>query len=677
MIPSTINYFRKRTQQKTAEPQAKILAQANINKKTNQKPEAPMRNIAAPVIHSEEKSKGVVSSEAVAGNVSIEVDIDYRNFEFTPLEPFESITFEKYCGPTPESNWVIPGKVLVGAYPASSDDVETYELLMSIMKLNITTFVCLQQEYRANVTEDMWRRGNSLRPYFEDVKVFARNKEYLRSNNLFSDIPDEEGFKFVHFPIRDCSISDDTGVLRLCKDLVNALSRGEIMYIHCWGGHGRTGTVVCIMLHLMYGLSAEEAMERCQFVHDLRQCPVVVGSPQTQTQRDQVTRVIAYLETSASSPTSRIMIMSSGDSATSGSTVGRVTCGNLMELLEEEDVDEGLQYSDDDDINLKSITSFTSDITSVTGMDVASAIDDKINSNTSVFMPPLPPDSTSTSGSVLQLSVVENLDTRIEILSPTSTIGPPTIGSIFYTYSESNDSSETSSTTISSPSLVSRSPLAVSPLVTSSVTMQHSPIRTPNNLPYNTTTNNNTNNSTTSSSTSINNDNSFLSTPISVAKVPLVLEHVVSVHNSQSSTTKHRVVGSNNSDLVTLLDQASIGTSSPGNGNSIYGTTSGIDTSSLGDCIPLMRKLTSDAFDYEGADYISEDDFNSIPNQTFVARRTTEDLYDVLEENKKTWNTLKVVHENVNEDGAADRMIIDGIYDSISEELTSTAPATI
>jgi len=64
------------------------------------------------------------------------------------------------------------------------------------------------------------------------------------------------------------------------------------MYLHCWGGHGRTGTLVSIMLHLMYGLEPEMAMKRCQFVHDIRKCPVVVGSPQTQTQRDQVVRVI-------------------------------------------------------------------------------------------------------------------------------------------------------------------------------------------------------------------------------------------------------------------------------------------------------------------------------------------------------------------------------------------------
>ena len=38
-------------------------------------------------------------------------------------------------------------------------------------------------------------------------------------------------------------------------------------------------------------------MRRCQFVHDLRQCPVAVSSPQTQPQRDQVTRIINRLMT--------------------------------------------------------------------------------------------------------------------------------------------------------------------------------------------------------------------------------------------------------------------------------------------------------------------------------------------------------------------------------------------
>lgn len=42
-------------------------------------------------------------------------------------------------------------------------------------------------------------------------------------------------------------------------------------------------------------MSAKQAFEYCQAVHDLRTCPVEVGSPQTQSQRQQVVRVIAAL----------------------------------------------------------------------------------------------------------------------------------------------------------------------------------------------------------------------------------------------------------------------------------------------------------------------------------------------------------------------------------------------
>eukprot|EP01035_Chromulina_nebulosa_P025258 gene25258-32959_t len=85
---------------------------------------------------------------------------NFKNFKFKPLESMFSLKLATYIGPTPESNWVIPGVLLVGAYPASQDDAETLDLLTSILQLGITKFVCLQLEYKANVTESDWRRGS-------------------------------------------------------------------------------------------------------------------------------------------------------------------------------------------------------------------------------------------------------------------------------------------------------------------------------------------------------------------------------------------------------------------------------------------------------------------------------------------------------------------------------------
>mmetsp|Transcript_14351 Transcript_14351/g.21503 ORF Transcript_14351/g.21503 Transcript_14351/m.21503 type:complete len:590 (-) Transcript_14351:312-2081(-) len=223
--------------------------------------------------------------------------IDYISCNFQELDTGTGITYEKYCGPTPESNWVIPGKLLVGAYPASQDDAETFELLTSILRLGVNQFICLQLEYKTEgVTEAMWRRGQALRPYFEDVKLLVKNKHMFKILSQDSNVCDANDLDFVHFPIKDCSVTDDNGVFDLALKLVEDINKGNVQYLHCWGGHGRTGTLVCIMLHLMYGMDAHAAMAYCQKVHDLRQCPVAVGSPQTQSQRDQVIRIIRIAE---------------------------------------------------------------------------------------------------------------------------------------------------------------------------------------------------------------------------------------------------------------------------------------------------------------------------------------------------------------------------------------------
>ena len=71
---------------------------------------------------------------------------------------------QDYVGPTEESNWVLPGRLLVGAYPAALDDEVNDSIVASILRLGCSTFVCLQAEYEHNgVTEQEWRSGQKLR----------------------------------------------------------------------------------------------------------------------------------------------------------------------------------------------------------------------------------------------------------------------------------------------------------------------------------------------------------------------------------------------------------------------------------------------------------------------------------------------------------------------------------
>ena len=41
------------------------------------------------------------------------------------------------AGPTDESNWVIPGMLMAGAYPAANDDALHYDILSSLLTLGL------------------------------------------------------------------------------------------------------------------------------------------------------------------------------------------------------------------------------------------------------------------------------------------------------------------------------------------------------------------------------------------------------------------------------------------------------------------------------------------------------------------------------------------------------------
>lgn len=204
------------------------------------------------------------------------------------LPPLPKLPAKEMAGPTPWSNWVIPGQVLAGAYPASMDDAETDKILSMILELGVNTFVCLQAEVNIHTPEHLWRQGHGLRPYIRDAqKILSRAHE---TNN--SKITQQK-IDFLHLPIIDGSVTTDSAMNRLVEDCCERVLRGEKMYIHCWGGHGRTGTLVAVMLGRLYNLPYTTALRHTQAYHDSRVYPQGVRSPQTPVQRAQVRRLLS------------------------------------------------------------------------------------------------------------------------------------------------------------------------------------------------------------------------------------------------------------------------------------------------------------------------------------------------------------------------------------------------
>ena len=92
----------------------------------------------------------------------------------------------------------------------------------------------------------------------------------------------------IHFAIPDRNPAPDLEALdKLVVDLQRRVLEESVLYIHCWGGRGRTGLVAACLLGALYpSVDAEEALERVQAYFSLREPGGL--SPETDAQCQQV-----------------------------------------------------------------------------------------------------------------------------------------------------------------------------------------------------------------------------------------------------------------------------------------------------------------------------------------------------------------------------------------------------
>jgi len=205
-----------------------------------------------------------------------------------------------FRGPTPWSNYIIQGRVLAGAYPATIRDEETHGILRALLKVGVTTFVCLQAEYNNQVSDVSWKMGKTLRPYIKDAQRMIMDAKKARESNAVGndDLKNiyQTRLDLLHLPIVDGSVTSDDAISELANDCCQRILRGERLYIHCWGGHGRTGSLVALILSRLYGLSALDALHYTQKMHDVRVASQNTASPQSRAQILQVIRIISQSE---------------------------------------------------------------------------------------------------------------------------------------------------------------------------------------------------------------------------------------------------------------------------------------------------------------------------------------------------------------------------------------------
>ena len=168
--------------------------------------------------------------------------------------------------PFPRSYWVIPGKLLAGAYPGSDDPEEAIEKINALIRSGIRSIFNLMEENEVN----------------NDGELFSPYK------GIFLQMGKRQGLDltFQRIPIKDMDVPTPRDMNRILNEIDASLSADRPVYVHCWGGKGRTGVVVGCYL-VRHGLSGQEALEK---IRDLRRLEPTghLPSPETGKQRDLV-----------------------------------------------------------------------------------------------------------------------------------------------------------------------------------------------------------------------------------------------------------------------------------------------------------------------------------------------------------------------------------------------------
>ena len=123
--------------------------------------------------------------------------------------------FEQFISRPLNQSFHVDGKIFAGEYPGDLSSIVAEEKIKEVIHFGVKNFIDLTEE-------------NELRPY----------------TDLLPD-----GISHYRFPIPDCNIPTSIESVHKLIDRIDILNKDDgYTYIHCYGGVGRTGTIVACYL---------------------------------------------------------------------------------------------------------------------------------------------------------------------------------------------------------------------------------------------------------------------------------------------------------------------------------------------------------------------------------------------------------------------------------------------
>ena len=168
--------------------------------------------------------------------------------------------------PIPESYWALPGRLLAGEYPGLSDEELTRKRIDALIKAGFDVFIDLTQLHETVPYAGILR---------EEAKTYEVDTKHQR------------------FPIGDFGLPTIEQMNAILNAIEAGLDAGHKIYLHCWGGIGRTGTTVGCYL-VRQGRTGEEALR--QLSTWWRTVPKSLYHPYSPETKEQMDFVLRWAE---------------------------------------------------------------------------------------------------------------------------------------------------------------------------------------------------------------------------------------------------------------------------------------------------------------------------------------------------------------------------------------------
>lgn len=141
--------------------------------------------------------------------------------------------------PFAQSYWAVPGLLCAGHYPGAEDTDEHREKLGGLVRCGIRRVINLIPDYETG------RGGRPFRAYMADLAQLSAAQGVA--------------VECARMGWPDGTTPDRAHMQAILDRIDQSVAAQEPVYVHCWGGHGRTGTTVGCFL-VRHGATPEAAI---------------------------------------------------------------------------------------------------------------------------------------------------------------------------------------------------------------------------------------------------------------------------------------------------------------------------------------------------------------------------------------------------------------------------------